>query len=271
MATDDLLASAIDELYALDPGEFTARRNALAANARKSGSGAVAAQITALRRPTRAAWVLNRLARAEPELASEFGALGDQLRQAHVALDGVQIRELTKQRRQLIDQTAAQAFSVTAIDNPPAALRDDVAATLGAVLADPEVAARFAVGSLVTAEDQSSFGPAATTLRAVPSLPEPAAAGGAVRPSGPSARVAREQARRQAALAKAHGELEAATQATVDAEAAAAEASEAVRQLNEELADAKRREDDALLALRHAQLQQNKAAERLDKVNGLGR
>src|ERR1700729_1352262 len=113
MATDDLLASAIDELYGLDPGEFTARRNALALSARKSGAGAVAAQISALRRPTRAAWVLNRLARAEPELASEFGALGDQLRQAHVTLDGAQIRELTKQRRQLIDQTAAQAFSVT--------------------------------------------------------------------------------------------------------------------------------------------------------------
>lgn len=267
MATDDLLARAIDELYGLDPSEFTARRNALAVSARKSGAAEAAGQINALRRPTRAAWILNRLARAEPELASEFGALGDQLRQAHVALDGAQIRELTKQRRQLIDQTAAQAFAVTAIDNPPAALRDDVAATLGAVLADPQVAQRFADGSLVTAEDQSSFGPTGgAQLRAVPALRE-SAAERPTRPSGQSARAAREQARRGAALAKAQAELETATQATIDAETAAGQASEQARQLSEELADAKRREDDALLALRHAQLQQTKAQERVD---GLG-
>jgi hypothetical protein len=268
MATDDLLASAIDELYGLEPGEFTARRNALAASARKSGAGTAAGQISALRRPTRAAWVLNRLARAAPELASAFGALGEQLRAAHAALDGAQIRELTKQRRQLIDQTAAQAFGVAAIGNAPAALRDDVVATLGAVLADPDVAARFAAGSLVTAEDQSTFGPASTPgaqLRAVPDLREtPSPAARPDRPSGQSARAAREQARRAAVVAKAQRELETATQAVVDAEAVAVPASESVRQLADELADAKRREDDALLALRHAQLRQSKAQERLD-------
>jgi hypothetical protein len=267
MATDDLLASAIDELYGLDPGEFTGRRNALAVNARKSGAGAAAAQISALRRPTRAAWVLNQLARAEPDVANEFGALGDQLRQAHVALDGAQIRELTKQRRQLIDQTAAQAFAAVALDGPPAALRDDVVATLGAVLADSEVASRFAAGALVTAEDQSSFGPASTQLRAVPALREtpPAAVPG--RAARQSAREAREQARRQAAMAKAEGELEAATQAVVDAEDAAAQASESARQLGEQLAEAKRREDDALLEVRRTQLRQSKAEQRLAELD----
>ncbi len=139
----DLLA-AVNELYGLDPAQFTARRNALAARARKAGNAQAASQIAALRRPTRAAWILNRLARSTPDLAGDFAGLGEQLREAHVNLDGAQIRELSKQRRTLIDQTAAHAFKAAGIQLPTAALREDVTATLGTVLADPEIAARFA-------------------------------------------------------------------------------------------------------------------------------
>jgi hypothetical protein len=285
-----LIAAAGDELYGLDPAGFTQRRNELAAAARKAGEADAAKQIAALRRPTRAAWILNQLARADAGRAGDFGALGEQLREAHLALDGAQIRELTRQRRQLIDQTAAQAFAAVGITAPTASLRDDVTATLGAVLADPAVAWRFAAGILVAAEDQSGFGPAGAQLSAVPTLrvaageesgvEEPGAekpdAGepGAGEPVGDSpaavrsnARAVRERSRRQAALAKAQAALDQARAAKDAADAAVAQASEAVRQLTDQLADATRREDDALLDARHAELQLTKAQVALGRVD----
>ena len=58
------------------PEEFTERRKALAAAARArrrpaSGQG----RSRALRKPTRAAWVVNRLARADPSAPARLAAL----------------------------------------------------------------------------------------------------------------------------------------------------------------------------------------------------
>jgi len=238
------------------------------------------AVIAALRRPTRAAWILNQLARADAGLAGDFGSLGEQLREAHLALDGGQIRELTRQRRLLIDQTAAQAFAAVGIAAPTAALRDDVTATLGAVLADPAVAWRFAAGILVTAEDQSGFGPAGAQLSAVPAL----RVAGAEKPGAEklgaeklgadppapvrsNAREARERTRRQAARAKAQAAVEQAQAAKDAAAVAVHEAGDEVRQLTDQLADATRREDDALLDARHADLQLAKAQLALGRLD----
>src|SRR4029078_7669696 len=56
MAGDEL-----DELYSVRPEEFTALRTKLAAAAKKSGDTAAAKRISAARRPTTAAWVVNVL------------------------------------------------------------------------------------------------------------------------------------------------------------------------------------------------------------------
>ena len=272
MGEADLVAAAVDELYALEPAGFTARRNALAAAARKAGAAEPARQIAALRRPTRAAWILNQLARAAPELAGEFAGLGEQLREAHLALDGAQIRELSKQRRLLIDQTAAQAFTAAGLAQPVAELRDDVTATLGAVLADREIAARFATGTLVTAEDQSNFGPVGAQLTAVPAGPPSAGpeqrGGPRATPTRPNPRQARADSRRQAAIADADQAVEAAEVAKLVAELAADEAVDLARQLSEQLADAKRREDDALLDVRRADVELQKAQRKAQKLRG---
>ena len=55
--------------------------------------------IIALRRPTRSAWILNRFARAEPDVVSQLTELGAALSQAQQTLDGAGIRELSQQRR----------------------------------------------------------------------------------------------------------------------------------------------------------------------------
>ena len=72
----DLLADAKAELYQADPEEFMARRAELVAQAREAGEAAAAKQIGALRKPTRSAWVVNRLVRADPEVTRPAGRTG---------------------------------------------------------------------------------------------------------------------------------------------------------------------------------------------------
>jgi len=80
---DDRLAAATAELYAAAPEAFTERRGELAAAARDAGDRAAAKAIAGLRRPTRAAWVVNRLARAavlHPARVDELGPAGEDLK-----------------------------------------------------------------------------------------------------------------------------------------------------------------------------------------------
>jgi hypothetical protein len=166
---DGFVQEAVDELYAADPDEFVARRGALAKQAREAGDAPAAKRISALRKPTRSAWVVNQLVRCEPGSTAQLTKLGEELRLAQEALDGAAIRELSQRRRDLVDGLTRQAFAVTAQQSPPAALRDEVVATLGAALVDPEVARQLAAGTLDRAVQSSGFGSAESpTLTAVP-------------------------------------------------------------------------------------------------------
>ena len=158
MTGPDLLEEAVAELYSSDPDEFIERRGALAAAARAAGQAPAAKQITGLRKPTRSAWVVNQLVRAAPEVPSELDSLGAELRAAQRSLDGEAIRELSQRRHQLIEALARRAFAVCGLRSPPAALRDEVTATLGAALADPEVAEQLTAGTLARAARSEGFG-----------------------------------------------------------------------------------------------------------------
>ena len=148
MTDEDLLPEAVTELYVSGPDEFIKRRDELAARARSAGQAAQAKQIAGLRKPTRSAWIINRLVRSDPSVSAQLADLGEQLRAAQNSLDGAALRNLSLQRRQLIDALARQAFAVAGQPSPPAAARDDVTATLAAALADPQVADRVSAGTL---------------------------------------------------------------------------------------------------------------------------
>jgi hypothetical protein len=179
------VASAAAELYSAPPQEFTQRRKELAAAARAAGDRETARRITALRKPTRAAWIVNHLARAEPGTAASLADLAAGLRAATDARDGRRLRDLSARRRTLIDSLTDQAFSLADLADPPPALREEVTATLAAALADPEVAGALAAGTLTRAAAWSGFGVAAQ-------LP-PGRAGGEP-PAGPPGQAAHEQA-----------------------------------------------------------------------------
>ena len=154
----DRVSEAVAELYSSDLDAFTERRGALAARARAAGEGPAAKAIAGLRKPTRSAWAVNQVVRADPSVPSRLAALGDELRAAEAALDGAAIRELSVARRQLIGALVTQALAVSGQDPPSAALREEVTATFTAALADPELAGQLAAGTLVRAERRAGFG-----------------------------------------------------------------------------------------------------------------
>ncbi|MBT2382189.1 hypothetical protein [Streptomyces sp. ISL-11] len=170
------LDAVADELYGLPPAEFTASRDRRAAEAGRSGDRALAKSIRALRRPTLAAWACNLLARQRPEEVELLTALGEGLRQAHRELDGARLRELSRRQRVLVDTLARQAGQLAAeagqrIGDSP---QREVAATLHAVLADPQAAEEWAGGRLVTALASPAGFPAVDsgTVRRLPSAPD---------------------------------------------------------------------------------------------------
>jgi hypothetical protein len=178
-AAGGLLAEAVAELYGADPQDFTERRKELAAAAKTAGDAAAAKRIGALRKPTRAAWVVNRLARDDPDAPARLASLGAALRAAEQARDGPRLRELSAARGTLIDTLTSQALAGAGVPDPPAGLREDVTATLTAALADPEVAAEFAAGTLTRAAEWAGFGLAL-------SAPDPAGFGAALSPPDPA-------------------------------------------------------------------------------------
>ena len=254
----DLLADAAAELYTADPDGFTARRAVLAAAARDAGEPAAAKQITALRKPTRSAWVVNRLARTDPEVRSRIDALAADLRQAATAADGTSIRELTAARSRLVDELTRAALR--GLPAPPAALREEVTATLDAAIADPGVAA--SLGTLARAARYAGFG-----LAPLPGgVPAPAPAAKKT-PNRTLAEVeAEREDRRREKIEEAERSLAQADQDVQAISAAERDLEEAVRRLEAELADARQRLAEARRQSYRAESRQQRAAQQLSRL-----
>jgi len=231
------MADELDELYQAPLAEFTALRTRLAAAAKKRGDSTAAKRLSAARKPTTSAWIVNRLVHDDPKVRERLSDLGKRLRAAHAAMDGTQIRELTGEQRRLVDGLSRAALQGAGIADPSAAQRDDITGTLQAAIADPDVAAR--IGRLTKAERWSGFGEFgdSTTVFATPQ-----ASGGTESPVQDDAaeRALREQrARAQAVLTAA--------------EVAKSEADDALADRQGELAAARLRLDDARQRLAEAE------------------
>lgn len=157
-ADGSALDRAIDELYAVDLDQFTARRTQLAAQARAAGDKDGAKAITALRKPTQSAFTINRLSRTDPSVIDDLIEVGSQMRQAQRSADGPTLRELNARRRTLLEELTRRAFEIIGQQSPSAGQRDEVGATLSAALADAGVAEQLHQGILVRAAEASGFG-----------------------------------------------------------------------------------------------------------------
>lgn len=288
MPGDDALTVAVAELYALDPAEFTRRRTVLATRARQNGDAHGARSIAALRRPTQAAAILNRLARTEPDVVAGLANLAAELREAQRALDGARLRELTLRRRALIEAATRSAVGLSAQPGPPQSLRQEISSTLEAALADPTVAEQFGAGTLVRSAQWSGFGDSAPTLTAVPDrsapsrpAPDKRTAAKRAAPDRPgaapdTATITKQatatrddtQERRRHRLAHAEDALAAAGDELQAATTNEQERGDRVRQLTEQLADASRRLDEARLRTRQAAAQHRDAQRRRERAQG---
>ncbi|MFF9625128.1 hypothetical protein [Streptomyces griseosporeus] len=170
------LDTALDELYGTPPSAFVTRRTLLAAAAKADGRPDDARRIRAARRPTLAAWAANLLLRAEPEESRGFLELGRALREAYRSLDATAIGELSEQRRRIVAALTRQAaqHARDAGQQLSDAVRQDVEATLRAVLTDAQAADQWATGRLETALTPPSDFPTDTTPEARPPRQPPA-------------------------------------------------------------------------------------------------
>ena len=180
--TDDdaAVGDVADELYGAPPEEFVARRDEAARAAKRDGDKALADAIGRLRKPTTAAWVVNLVVRDDPSLADGLRALGDALREAQDQLDGSALRELGKQRRELVAALVARGRKLAAAAGHKLgeSVRQEVDTTFTAALADPQVAREVTSGRLVVAREFVGFGSqvAPSDVPAVaPRLPAPRA------------------------------------------------------------------------------------------------
>ena len=249
------LKTAADDLYALSPDDFIERRKQLVAEARQAGDRELATQINQLRRPTRSAWLLNLLARHEPEALAALLELGAALQDAQQRMAGDELRQLSAERRKTVDTLARRAVELGREHgySAPEGAVQEVGQTLQSALGDPEIADVIRAGHLTQAVTYGGFGPTDLASALGASLPTKA-------PSQPKeqavstepAAAADPKQRRQAEKA-AKDARERATADRKAAESAEAEA-EAATQRADELAD-------QVESLR-SQLRQAEAAER---------
>jgi hypothetical protein len=240
-AEPEAVTAAADALYDADPQEFLDVRKQLVAQARANGDGVAAKQIAALRKPTVAAWIVNRQVRQDPDVVTHLLELNDQLRAAHDEFDATALRDLSAQRRELVERLTRAALELAERGDAGAPLRDEVFATFDAAAADPQIAAQL--GRLHRAQHWSGFGVAPPVegagppaLRLLRGGRNGTAATQAAREEKPTAAQRREARTKQRALAKANAAFEQAEAELTSAENAERASRDRVRELGDELA-----------------------------------
>ncbi|KRE39323.1 hypothetical protein ASG73_03060 [Janibacter sp. Soil728] len=173
------LRAAVDELYGVPLGDFVATRTRLTTTA-KGDDPALAAEIKALRKPTVAAWLLNRVARDEPQVITDLEELGARMRSAQSQGDMPALAQARPERRAAIDALIAAAGRCAEASGATfgPSTQDEVDATAVAALADEQSGRALASGSLLRPLSYAGFGEVelddavATPLRLVPPLPD---------------------------------------------------------------------------------------------------
>ena len=165
----DELTAIADRLYAASAETFTDARNAAA---KQCGDKALAAAVKKLKKPSVAAWTVNLLVRRESGQIDSVLQLAESLRAAAEALDGDELRALTRQRRQLTTALASSARSLAResgvrLTGP---VVDQVEGMLNAAMLDPVAAQVVRTGRVVTAF--TSTGVSELDVASVVALPD---------------------------------------------------------------------------------------------------
>ncbi|PKH44080.1 hypothetical protein SAMN05192575_10291 [Nocardioides alpinus] len=157
-STSDPLLEIADDLYALPLADFTPARDALVKEHKADKD--LAAAVKGLRKASLAAWVVNLLVRRDPDQVDQVLAVGTALRDAQENLDATQLREFTKQRRQLTASVTTSARRMAREEGVKTtqSVADQVEATLTAAMLEPDAARAVRSGLLVTSLAATGLG-----------------------------------------------------------------------------------------------------------------
>lgn len=224
------------DLYSLPLDRFTYARDHLARWLRSRDRGEEAETVGKLRKPSVAAWALNRASRSSPELVARLRESHRQLREA-ASMEEVQSASRT--RRQAVSALVEAAVGGLRADGRPVSpqTRDRITSTLMAVATDPDAEAQLEAGRLVHELEPSGAGWGEMGLTPIPVDPRQDALAAAQQARARADRLEKEataaerqleiaeravkEARRRAKVARALAD-DASTEAT-DAEKAANE------------------------------------------------
>lgn len=259
------LEKATSELYGLPLDEFTAARDALAKRLRGDGDADGATAVKELRKPSVAAWALNRVRRANAKQTDELIDAASELRETQATLlaggGREEFNEASARERRLVEALVKRAAKeLSDADRPPSASTEEkLRTTLHAVATSDEARDAFAAGRLATDFAASGFGaiaaPSAGTRPGGKKKPKPAEAEG---PSPAELRRRKTLERRLERARERHAEL--------DENAGAAE-----RTLGERRKEAERAEADLVKAKRAAERASSRAKAAAEDVDGLER
>jgi hypothetical protein len=140
-----------DQLYGLPLDQFVAERGALARELRADGQRERAAEVTALRKPSAAAWAVNQLVRTQRRDVDGLFAAGDRLREVQAAVmdgreDAQALRGAAGEERAAVDALieSARGLLTSGGHELSSTVLDRVTDTLHAAALDDD--ARAAVG-----------------------------------------------------------------------------------------------------------------------------
>jgi hypothetical protein len=226
----DLSPAEVADLYILPSDQFTAARDALSQRLKAEGDDEEAKRVAKLRKPSVAAWALNRAARSNPELV---GRLIDSHKMLRQAGSRQAVEEASVTRRQAV--AALTDAAMAELDKGSLQTRDRVNRTLLAVATDAEGEADLGAGTLVRELEPSGGGWGEMEL---PAVPEPD-------PAEQDARAADEARERARALdieaIDAEAEVETAKQALAEARRRAKQARSAADKAAEKARQAEKK------------------------------
>jgi hypothetical protein len=176
------LWDAARTIYAAPLPDFISVRKQQALELKQAGDAETAQQVAAFKKPSAAADLVNRLVRQEPDLIEEIDDLGARLRAAAGEADAGAVRELDRERRDLVGRCVAAARDHARRDGKSAtdATLRDVEQTVWAAIIDARAGATVRAGVLVKGLSAGGFsevevdGASALDVEAPPQSARPA-------------------------------------------------------------------------------------------------
>ena len=217
------VADAAD-LYTLPLEQFTPARDLLAGSLRSQDRGDEAKAVAKLRKPSIAAWALNRASRGNPELVERLRESHRLLREASAVED---MQSASEARRSTVAALADAAVGELRADGRPdsAQTRERIKSTLLAIATDPDGEAQLQAGRLIRELEPSGSGWSDMGLAPIPVDPRREAATAAEQARTRADRLEKEAAEAERRLETAERAVKEARRRAKAARAAFEEAS----------------------------------------------